>query len=290
VNGIHEVSGSIPLGSTNEISILAQKSFSQLASSCRFAGRTRQEFRMAQPSLPVEEVFLRLTNLLSEMPEFMTPGAVSTEMHKWFARAVAVLNASGDTLAGSELAAIVKIFPQDLMMREYSVQQVVSLLHIALAKAELIVPQAMSGAFIAAGSSYDAYAAVAKVLTTANSDLLLVDPYSSEAVLSYALAAPENVSIRILADQAGVKPGLKPAAQAWAQQYGAARPLEVRLAIKNTMHDRLILVDGKTVWLLGQSFNKLADRAHTSISRVDADLANLKLAAYATMWGAASPL
>jgi hypothetical protein len=245
---------------------------------------------MAQPSLTIEEVYLRLTSLLSDMPDFLHPGAPSTDVHKWLARAVAVLSASGDAVAASELAAIAKLFPQDRIMREYSVQQIVSLLHMALAKAELIVPTAMSGAFIAAGSSYDAYAAVAKVLTTAASDLLIVDPYASEAVLKYALTAPEKVSVRVLADQADGKPDLKPAAAAWVKQYGATRPLEARLSPKKTLHDRLIIVDGRTAWLLGQSFNKLADRAHTSISRADVELAKLKVGAYTTMWAAAVPL
>jgi hypothetical protein len=37
-----------------------------------------------------------------------------------------------------------------------------------------------------------------------------------------------------------------------------------------------LVVDGATVWGLGQSFNKLAERAHTSLVRMDAETAGLK--------------
>ena len=250
--------------------------------------RDEETFAIMYPTLTIEERYMRLTHLLSEMPELMTPGPVTTEMQKWLGKAVAVVD-DGDKVAGGELEAIVKLFPPDLLLRKHSVQQVVSILHIALAKAELVVPAALTGSFIAAGSSYDAYAAVAKVLKSAKADLVLIDPYASETVLNYALAAPENVSIRVLSDSATVKPSLKPAAVAWATQH-VARPLQARLAAPKTLHDRLILVDGSTAWSLGQSFNKLAERAHTSISQLEPEIAKMKLAAYTAMWNAAVPL
>jgi hypothetical protein len=50
------------------------------------------------------------------------------------------------------------------------------------------------------------------------------------------------------------------------------------------------MVDGKTAWVLGQSFNKLAERAHTSLVRMSPDAAVLKIDAYEAMWASAVPL
>jgi hypothetical protein len=50
------------------------------------------------------------------------------------------------------------------------------------------------------------------------------------------------------------------------------------------------VVDGATVSALGQSFNKLAERAHTSLVRMDPETAGLKIGAYAAMWQTATPL
>lgn len=41
--------------------------------------------------------------------------------------------------------------------------------------------------------------------------------------------------------------GLKPVAQAWADQYGSARALEVRVTQAGALHDRLVIVDDRDV-------------------------------------------
>jgi hypothetical protein len=150
---------------------------------------------------------------------------------------------------------------------------------------------AVQGAFIAAGQSFDAFAAVGKVLSTAKSDVLMIDPYADATVLwDYAVAAPEQVSVRVLADAAHPQPSLKPAAERWMKQFGPTRPLSVRLAAARTLHDRAILVDRTTAWTLGQSFKDLVARAHTTLSRLDREQGALKIAAYEDMWAAATPL
>jgi hypothetical protein len=115
----------------------------------------------------------------------------------------------------------------------------------------------------------------------------MVDPYAdAKALTDYAVLAHENVTIRLLSDTATCyQASLKPAAQHWRQQHGALRPLEVRLAPAKALHDRLIQVDGSTVWALGQSFKDLAARSHTSLVRMmDAEATALKIAAYESLW------
>jgi hypothetical protein len=94
---------------------------------------------------------------------------------------------------------------------------------------------------------------------------LIVDAYMDADVLTkFCVTAPEGIPIRLLADAASVKPGLAPATHAWVAQYGAARPLEARLARRRALHDRAIFVDHSTAWILTQSFNDVVgpdDRA-----------------------------
>jgi len=116
---------------------------------------------------------------------------------------------------------------------------ILTVLHRALARAENRMPAGARGGFIAAGSPFDALASVGKVLSTATSDTLIVDPYADERLLTdYALLAPESIGLRILTDKAAHKPALKPAAERWTQQHGTKRPLQVRLAASKTLHDR----------------------------------------------------
>ena len=158
-------------------------------------------------------------------------------------------------------------------------------------KLEISAPQSVQGAFIPAGNALDAMVAAGKVLGSATSNLLIVDPYMDEKALTdFAALAPEGVTIRLLADAKHHKATLKPASTRWAAQYGAKRPLEVRLTPDRTLHDRLVIVDGATVWVLTQSLNVFAARAPASIVRSDGDAASLKVAAYADLWTAATPI
>jgi hypothetical protein len=102
--------------------------------------------------------------------------------------------------------------------------------------------------------------------------------------------APEGVMVRILSDAGTVKPSLKPAAESWAKQYNGGRPLEVRLAIAKSLHDRLIAVDDAQAWTLTQSLKDFAARSPATIVKVDAETAALKIGAYAAIWQNSTPL
>ena len=144
-------------------------------------------------------------------------------------------------------------------------KDIMGLLYEALAVVELELPADAQGAFIPAGNVFDALVAVTKIFATAKKDLLVVDPYLDEKILiEFAQLAPEGVNVRLLTDSNGVKPTLATAAAKWKQQFLSKRPLQVRLATARTLHDRLVLIDGRDVWTLGQSFNALAARAHTA--------------------------
>jgi hypothetical protein len=242
-----------------------------------------------QMSLSPEELYLQLGNLVAEMPD-LAHCPITPEVNRWLGRASTLVE---QVISRAE-ATPMRVACQNLptVLREINAQTIASFVHQALAQVELIAPARVQGSFIAAGSTLDAYAAVGRVLGMAKTDVLMVDPYADvKAVTQYAVLAPDSVAVRILADAASHKATLKPAAEKWVQQFGQSRaPLEVRLASAKTLHDRLIIVDGIDVWGLGQSFNKLAERAHTSLVRMDPETGALKVAAYSEMWQKATTL
>jgi hypothetical protein len=173
----------------------------------------------------------------------------------------------------------------------FAASQIADIVHRALAVAELRAPAATQGSFIPAGNAMDAFTAMSKVLGGVSKDVLIIDPYLDERALTdFAPLSPEGVTIRLLADMKHHKPTLKPAAQSWGSQYGATRPLAVRIAPPRTLHDRALIVDGTQAWVLTQSLNAFATRAPASIVRVDDETAALKIAAYEDMWAAAAAL
>jgi hypothetical protein len=176
-------------------------------------------------------------------------------------------------------------------LRARKAHTIADILHRALGMAEADAPPTAKGAVIAVSETFDAYRAVRKVLAKADADALLVDPYADAKVLvDYAVLAPQKVTVRILADQADHKKSLATAASRWAQQLASHRTLMVRLAPPRTLHDRLILIDSDTVWMLGHSFSNLARRAHTSLVRMRPEAAARRVAVYAEIWREARPL
>lgn len=239
--------------------------------------------------LNAEALYLQLGRLVADMPDLGTPGPVSEASNTWLGRAAALIDHSADP---SDRISF-KVAAQHLggFLHEGNAQIIKNIVYTALARAELAAPHSAQGTFIQAGAEFDAFAAVGKILRTAKASIMIVDPYADETALTdFAVQAPEAVLICILADGEYRKPTLKPATERWQSQFGRGRPLEVRLAPKKSLHDRLMFVDEKQVWSIGQSLNAIAARSHTSIVRVDLETAALKVAAYAALWAAATPI
>jgi hypothetical protein len=236
-------------------------------------------------SMDPEALYVQLGRLVEtiqdlDLDEYQLPSTTQ----RWLGRAAALIEEAGDisdtVLFRTALGALTGVYTRDRAR-----QDIALILHRALAVAELRAPVSAQGTFIPAGNSFDAFAAMGKVLGTATRDILIVDPYLDEKALTdFAPLAQEGVSIRLLADGSGHKPTLIPASKRWVTQYGTARPLDVRLAPARTLHDRVIIADAAGVWVLTQSLNAFAGRSPASIVRVDQETAALKVSAYDAIW------
>jgi hypothetical protein len=243
---------------------------------------------MPDMKLSPEALYLQLGQIVAGMPDLVA-APITLELNQWIGRAFALVETTGDR---SDVIGF-KVAADNLngALRNINAQTIASIVHRALARAEMNAPVGAKGAFVAAGSSFDAFAAVGKVLARAQADILIVDPYADEKALTdFAVQAQESTAIRILADQKEHKASLKPAAENWIKQFTGSRPLAIRLAAPKTLHDRLILIDGKEAWSLTQSLNAFAARSPATIVRVDDEIAGMKIAAYEPMWQSATPL
>lgn len=237
-----------------------------------------------------EALYNQLGRLRNEMPAWTELGKPSTS--KWIGRVLAVVGAIG---SGS-LMELVSLRTQfDHLARygpnESSALIVAQAIDTAIAQVELTLPAEAQGAFIPAGGVFDGYAAVSKAFAQATKQVLLVDPYADDKLISdFVPLAPDGVRVLVLGDDASSKPSLRPAAERWVAQWQDKRPLQVRLAAARSLHDRLIITDEDSVWVVGQSFKDLAKRAHSSLVRMDEASAALKIDAYAEIWKTALPL
>lgn len=239
-----------------------------------------------------EAAYRQLSHLLATMPDLRAEGkkpAFSREAEQWMGRVFAAVQNAGELHDAITIKTHFVQLRQD-NMREWAISQITAILHRAWAVAEVKAPASAQGSFIPAGAVFDAFAAIGKVLSSATAAVIVVDPYLDEKALTDFLPlAPDSVAIQLLADKASVKATLKPAVERWIA-HGATRPLEARLAPSRSLHDRLIIVDDAKAWILTQSLNAFANRAHGSLELANPESTALKLAAYADIWKNASPI
>lgn len=234
-----------------------------------------------------EAFYHHVGRLIETMPTKLDATPLPPEAHRWLGQADALVNQSGDmrdTVAWR--SAVRKLGVQ--MYQSGAEEEMRLILYRVLASAELKAPARVKGTFIPVGGTFDAFAAVSKILQSATQDVFIVDPYMDESALTeFGLAAPAGVPLRLMADEKDYRPSLAPAAQNWGKQYGTARPLAVRLAPARALHDRAIFVDRKAAWALTQSLKDIAKRSPAEIIRAD-DTAALKIAAYEGIWKTAA--
>lgn len=184
-------------------------------------------------AMDAETLYRRIGRLIEVAPPAPTTETLSVDLMKWIGQVAAVLKESRETALLIEVNAAVS--PLNYPNRKVHFQNIMVALYKALAIAELDAPQSAQGAFIPVGNSFDAFAALSKILGAATRDVLIVDPYLDESVLTdFAGSMQESVPLRLLTDKASVKPGLAPAVLRWQSQY-ANRPLEARLAARSSL-------------------------------------------------------
>jgi hypothetical protein len=131
------------------------------------------------------------------------------------------------------------------------------------------------------GARFDYFDEVRKLIETAKSELLFVDPYlDAEFVSRYLVHVAQNVRVRLLTRECLLT--LLPAVDAFRQQHKLA--IEVRSA--PGFHDRYIFVDGVSCYQSGASFKDGAKKAPTTLTQI-VDAFPAMLATYELIWSTA---
>lgn len=170
------------------------------------------------------------------------------------------------------------------MNRDYNISQVFGTLYRAASDLELKVPTAPQQLF-GPGAVYDFFKALSDVITSAKSALLIIDPYMDDQIFdAYLSKVPHGIPIRLLVGKPAAS--LKTGVEKYAQQYQTS--IEVRRT--NSIHDRLLFVDGQVCWVLGQSIKDAASTKPTYLAPLAPDLVVTKLQEYEKLWHQASAI
>jgi hypothetical protein len=132
------------------------------------------------------------------------------------------------------------------------------------------------------GAVYDFYKALRDLLASATSSVFVVDPYLDEQIFdTYLAGISQSVTVRLLARNHSTT--LRPAVA----KFIAQKPMSIEVRTSNALHDRVVFIDGRTCWVLGQSISVAAKSKPTYLAPLSSDATALKQADYETIWAQA---
>ncbi len=170
------------------------------------------------------------------------------------------------------------------LFRDGSVANILGALHRAIAHLELQVPAQPTQAF-GPGAVYDFHKNLRELLASAMKSIFVVDPYLDTEIFDvYITEVSPKVAVRLLARQ---NPStLKHALEKFIAQF----KMSVEIRISSAIHDRVVFIDDRSCWVLGQSIKDAAKSKPTYIAPLPIDVTQFKKIDYERIWVSASIL
>jgi len=224
-----------------------------------------------------EELLAELEDILRNTPSRQTIFQETDENYSWFGRAAAALEAWD--MAKGIIARIQIDNIQNPMglISEGGLRKTLTTLHQARHQLRMKTTGPLSVS-VSTGEIFDYFDEIRKILETANSDVLFVDPYlDAEFVSRYLPNIKSGVSIRLLARER--LQTLLPSVNAYRVQ--SQQLIEVRSA--PGFHDRYIFVDRNSCYQSGASFKDGAKKSPTTVTQIT-DAFTAMHSTYEDMW------
>ena len=240
-----------------------------------------------QPS--PEQLLALLQAAIRDAPSFPYGEPRSEAEARWLGRADAILSSAGNPNASGEFR--VRREALGTMMQDRG--KLLQPLYDVVSQLELLVPGALQGAFIPPGDAWNGYAALVKLMQNECDTLLIVDPYITADIFSEFMPhAVARSGTRLLTSKNRLRhEALLASAEKWQETHTQSmHAVEIKYAPEGSLHDRLFIFDGNESWLVSQSIKDIAKKSAASVTRADAELAQLKSQHYEAVWAASTPI
>lgn len=138
------------------------------------------------------------------------------------------------------------------------------------------------GSAYAPGDVYRFFADLKNIVNSAKKGLIIIDPYfDGSAFDAYLSAVPPSISVRVLTDRYAVD--VATYVSKHRQQYSSS--LELRSS--KELHDRLVIVDDDSAWIMGGSIKDAGKKA-TYLIPLASQIAAAKKSIYIDIWNRAN--
>ena len=239
-------------------------------------------------ALPPEQLFLELQDIIRSMPGPRDFGANPDKCIPWLGRASAAMSQWDVIRSMAHFEPEVQTYARlqaDAERVNFTPfrQRLLVLLHQAESDLRLRTTGPLSIG-VPAGRVFEYFDELRKLIETAQSDLLMVDPYlDAEFVSRYLPFVAAGTQVRMLARER--LSTLKPAVAAFTAQSGVS--VEVRTI--GGFHDRYLFVDAQACYQSGASFKDGAKKTPTVLVQITDAFAGVR-ATYEQLWTSAVPV
>lgn len=224
-----------------------------------------------------EQLLAEVEDLLRNMPDRSKIRHLEDENFAWLGRVGAALSAWDLVRGGMMKLAIGNVHGGTANAAHNAFNEIIVTLHQARSDLRMssIGPTNIA---INKGGVFDYFDEIRKIIESATSGVLFVDPYlDAEFVSNYLGHVSSGVNVRLLACEKLVT--LIPAVALFSKQSR----LNVEVRSNNDFHDRFIFIDGNCCYQSGASFKDGAKNTPTTLTQItDAFVAMQQT--YETIW------
>lgn len=236
---------------------------------------------LLSPTVPAEQLRILLAQHISNAPELVYQQELSDVDLHWIGKAESLIEAAGNVLLSADFRRAKTALGTFNHDRNALLFPLIS----AHARVELQCPADSQGLFIGPGQTFEGYSAVVRILSEESRGFLIVDPYLNGQVFCDLIPhVAGKTSIKFLTTE-NYKASLDAAFNKWeTEKQNPAASAAVRYAQKGALHDRMIIKEPSTVWLISQSLKDIAKKSPATLTQPDSDTGSLKISFYSQLW------
>jgi len=240
----------------------------------------KQSRELAGPS-PIEQhiLLLKLSELMDNAPDLSAkPNAGASPQRQWIAEVGALISrvSSEKKLNFSTAKSMLGHY------WNYAIEQIQGLAFDVIEELKLeleLSGRADIGSAYDPGEIYRFFADLKSIVSGAQSEIFLIDPYfDGEAFNNYLADVGSDIKVRIFANKHAQE------VKTYIDKHQVQFNSNIDIKKNKKLHDRLIIIDRTDCWITGGSVNHAGNRSPTYLIPVATEIAKDKLEIYEGIW------
>ncbi|MCW8933436.1 MAG: hypothetical protein OQK98_01810 [Gammaproteobacteria bacterium] len=246
----------------------------------------KQSRELAGPS-PVEQhiILLKLSELMDNAPDLSyKPNAGASPQRQWIAEIGALISKAGSSRK-------ISFERSKSILGQYwnfSIEQIQGLALDVIEEIKLeleLSGRADVGSAYAPGEIYRFFADLKSIVSGAQTEIFLIDPYfDGEAFNNYLAEVGSDIKARVFANKHTQE------VKTYIDKHQAQYNSNIEVKKSKKLHDRLIIIDRADCWITGGSVNHAGNKSPAYLIPVGSEIAKDKLEIYEDIWDASQEI